>query len=278
MEHPRWKIWSASDASFNADVAKLYGNEFVAPLSATAASRFIAEGSHVQVWRKFDDPALIAAMTADPSLTHARLSHSCCSLHHRDCRWRSRNRLRRSYYALVSRLRNGRWPRDDGDFLLRPARGDPRFHYWARSSASLLSARGWSGYFRAQGLSILIVAAIAGIFTGIIYLGIDKPPKIDGREIDVGFRTARSSFRQNSRRSQMDTPCAPASMKVIAKIVTDSSIGTRLCAVRIKSPSPGHVDLLTHSSSRSLLASVGNEPTAPQFFDAENPIGSAQTG
>ena len=29
---------------------------------------------------------------------------------------------------------------------------------------------GWSGYFRAQGLSILIVAAIAGIFTGIIYL------------------------------------------------------------------------------------------------------------
>ena len=66
VEHPRWKIWNANDASFNADVAKLYGNEFVAPLSATAASQFIAEGSHVQVWRKVDDPALIAAMTANP--------------------------------------------------------------------------------------------------------------------------------------------------------------------------------------------------------------------
>ena len=53
-------------ASFNADVAKLYGEEFVAPLSVTAASRSIAEGSHVQVWRKVDDPALIAAMTTDP--------------------------------------------------------------------------------------------------------------------------------------------------------------------------------------------------------------------
>ena len=66
VEHPRWKIWNASDASLNADVAKLYGDEFVAPLSATAASRSIAEGSHVQVWRKVDDPAPIAAMTADP--------------------------------------------------------------------------------------------------------------------------------------------------------------------------------------------------------------------
>ena len=33
----------------------------------------------------------------------------------------------------------------------------------------------------------------------------------------------------------------------------------------------GHVDLMTHSSSRSLLASVGNEPTAPQLFDVKIP-------
>ena len=39
--------------------------DLFAPLSAMATSQFIAEGSHVQVWRKVDDPALIAAMTAD---------------------------------------------------------------------------------------------------------------------------------------------------------------------------------------------------------------------
>ena len=29
--------------------------------------------------------------------------------------------------------------------------------------------------------------AIAGIFTGIIYLGIDKPPKIDGKQLTLDF-------------------------------------------------------------------------------------------
>ena len=63
VEHPRWKIWPANTASFKADVSSLYGDEFVAPLSVAPASQFIAEGSHVQVWRKFDDPILVEAMT-----------------------------------------------------------------------------------------------------------------------------------------------------------------------------------------------------------------------
>ncbi len=66
VEHPRWNIWPANSASFKADVSSLYGDEFVAPLSAAPASRFIAEGSHVQVWRKFDDPVPIEALTANP--------------------------------------------------------------------------------------------------------------------------------------------------------------------------------------------------------------------
>jgi uncharacterized protein YqjF (DUF2071 family) len=63
VEHPRWKIWNASRATFTADISTLYGDEFVAPLSGPPASKFIAEGSHVQVWRKIDDPVLIKAMT-----------------------------------------------------------------------------------------------------------------------------------------------------------------------------------------------------------------------
>jgi hypothetical protein len=65
VEHPRWKIWNAHEATLKADISKLYGSEFVAALSAKPVSQFIAEGSHVQVWRKVDDPALIAAVTAD---------------------------------------------------------------------------------------------------------------------------------------------------------------------------------------------------------------------
>ena len=64
VEHPRWKIWSAATANFKADVAGLYGEVFVAPLSAIPASQFIAEGSDVQVWRRVDDPVLVEAMTA----------------------------------------------------------------------------------------------------------------------------------------------------------------------------------------------------------------------
>ena len=68
VEHPRWKIWPAQTASFAADVAALYGEQFVAPLAAAPASQFIAEGSHVQVWRKFDDPVLAEAIAAQAKL------------------------------------------------------------------------------------------------------------------------------------------------------------------------------------------------------------------
>ena len=66
VEHPRWKFWPANAATFKADISLLYGDGFVAPLSATPASQFIAEGSDVQVWRRIDNPVLIEAMTANP--------------------------------------------------------------------------------------------------------------------------------------------------------------------------------------------------------------------
>jgi uncharacterized protein YqjF (DUF2071 family) len=64
VEHPRWKIWPASSALLEADVAALYGDEFVAALSAPPVSAFIVEGSSVQVWRKSDDPVLAEAMAS----------------------------------------------------------------------------------------------------------------------------------------------------------------------------------------------------------------------
>ncbi|HMG05388.1 MAG TPA: DUF2071 domain-containing protein [Chthoniobacterales bacterium] len=52
VEHPRWRLWTAQTTKFEADVATLYGPQFVAALSAPAVSAFIAEGSHIEVQRR----------------------------------------------------------------------------------------------------------------------------------------------------------------------------------------------------------------------------------
>jgi hypothetical protein len=49
VEHPRWKLWTAATTKFDADVATLYGPEFVDTLAAPAVSGFIADGSGIQV-------------------------------------------------------------------------------------------------------------------------------------------------------------------------------------------------------------------------------------
>ncbi|HWY52489.1 MAG TPA: DUF2071 domain-containing protein [Chthoniobacterales bacterium] len=49
VEHPRWKIWSADTFELSADVAVLYGDQFVGPLTAAPRSAFIADGSPIEV-------------------------------------------------------------------------------------------------------------------------------------------------------------------------------------------------------------------------------------
>lgn len=49
VEHPRWKVWTAQTFEFKADVAALYGEQFVEPLSQPPRSAFIADGSPIQV-------------------------------------------------------------------------------------------------------------------------------------------------------------------------------------------------------------------------------------
>jgi uncharacterized protein YqjF (DUF2071 family) len=49
VEHPRWKIWNADSFSFDADVAALYGSQFVETLSAPPRSAFIADGSFIAI-------------------------------------------------------------------------------------------------------------------------------------------------------------------------------------------------------------------------------------
>jgi uncharacterized protein len=49
VEHPRWKIWNAERFEFSANVATLYGEQFVEPLSTAPRSALIADGSPVEV-------------------------------------------------------------------------------------------------------------------------------------------------------------------------------------------------------------------------------------
>jgi uncharacterized protein YqjF (DUF2071 family) len=56
VEHPRWRLWTAQTTKFEADVATLYGPQFVAALSVPPVSAFIAEGSHIEVQRRTREP------------------------------------------------------------------------------------------------------------------------------------------------------------------------------------------------------------------------------
>ena len=50
VEHPRWKVWTASEADFQCDVEALYGKAFAPFLTDTPVSAFIADGSPVSVY------------------------------------------------------------------------------------------------------------------------------------------------------------------------------------------------------------------------------------
>jgi uncharacterized protein len=52
VEHPRWKIWNASDFELNADVATLYGEQFADTLNRPPRSAFIADGSPITIQRR----------------------------------------------------------------------------------------------------------------------------------------------------------------------------------------------------------------------------------
>jgi uncharacterized protein len=56
VEHPRWRLWRAETTKFDADVATLYGPQFVEALAAPPVSGFIAEGSRIQVYPRSREP------------------------------------------------------------------------------------------------------------------------------------------------------------------------------------------------------------------------------
>jgi hypothetical protein len=57
VDHPRWRTWTAHEARLECDVARLYGARFVDSLTGSPTSAFLADGSHVTVFKGTRLPA-----------------------------------------------------------------------------------------------------------------------------------------------------------------------------------------------------------------------------
>ena len=50
VSHPRWNVWTATDARLEGDLARVYGNAFARVLAGPPRSAFVADGSPVVVY------------------------------------------------------------------------------------------------------------------------------------------------------------------------------------------------------------------------------------
>ena len=136
--------------------------------------------------------------------------------------------------------------------------------------SAVIQRRGPAGFFMAQGWSLVIICGLAGLLMGVPYMLSDKPPRIDGKRLELQFELrAPAAFK---------IPEQPDGYSIRVSLYTDnqqsrfafidwSAITKDAEHVTI----PGKVPLLTHSKSRSLLASIGNEPIASQFIELKIP-------
>ena len=115
-----------------------------------------------------------------------------------------------------------------------------------------------------------ILAALAGLLVGVPYLLSDKPPRIDGKRLELQFELRAPATVQ--------IPDQPDGYSIRVSLYTDnrqsrfafidwSAITKDAEHITI----PGNVPLLTHNKTRSLLASIGNEPAGSQFIELKIP-------
>jgi hypothetical protein len=137
-------------------------------------------------------------------------------------------------------------------------------------SAIVVRRHGFAGFLVAQSWSLLIVCGVAGLLAGVPYLLSDKPPRIDGKRLELQFELrAPATFK---------IPDQADGYSVRVSLYTDNQ-QSRFAFIDWNSITkdtghvtiPGNVPLLTHSKTRSLLASIGNEPVASQFIELKIP-------
>jgi hypothetical protein len=137
-------------------------------------------------------------------------------------------------------------------------------------SAILVRRQGLAGFLIAQGWSVVIVCGVAGLLAGVPYLLSDKPPRIDGKRLELQFELRTPAT--------FEIPDQPDGYSIRVSLYTDNQ-ESRVAFIDWNSiikdaehvTIPGKVPLLTHSKSRSLLASISNEPAGSQFIELKIP-------
>ena len=137
-------------------------------------------------------------------------------------------------------------------------------------SAIVVRRQGFAGFLVAQGWSLLIVCGLASLLAGVPYLLSDKPPTIDGKHLELQFELrAPATFK---------IPDQPDGYSIRVCLYTDNRQNqyafidwNAITKDAEHATVPGRVPLLTHSKTRSLLASIGNEPVASQFIELRIP-------
>src|SRR4029453_9214463 len=124
-------------------------------------------------------------------------------------------------------------------------------------SSVAVQRRGPVAFLIAQGWSLLVLCGVAGLLGGVPYLLSDKPPKLDGKRLNLEFELrAPATFK---------IPEQPDGYSIQVSLYTDNQ-QSRFAFIDLSLITkdaehviiPGKVPLLTHSKSRSLLASIGN--------------------
>src|SRR5437762_12347858 len=131
-------------------------------------------------------------------------------------------------------------------------------------SSILVRRQGPAGFLIAQAWSLLIVCGVAGLLGGVPYVLSDKPPRIDGKRVELQFELRAPAAFQ--------IPDQPNGYSIRVSLYTDNQ-QSRFAFIDWSGITkdadhiiiPGNVPLLTHSKARSLLASIGNEPAGSQL-------------
>src|SRR6266403_5842973 len=115
---------------------------------------------------------------------------------------------------------------------------------------------GFIGFLNTQGLSLLITIAIAAAVFGLVWLGADKPPKIDGNNLTLDFELKIPPA--------IRVPSESTPNNIYAGLYA-SNRDNRLAILDFKSIArpggyviiPGTVELMSHSADRELLDTSG---------------------
>jgi hypothetical protein len=129
---------------------------------------------------------------------------------------------------------------------------------------------GFVGFVKGQGLSLLITTAIAAVVSGLVWLGADHPPKIDGKELTLDFELRIPSTIQLP--PELNEYSIHASLFASrrdhrAGRIDIHSIGKRADFTIV----PGTAPLMSRSANRSLLLSIGNTSGPAQMINLNLP-------